>query len=74
MFLEDTALSLSWSRQEFSGLDFGDRRLNDRFIDVADALASHPESTINAACGDWSLSNKRYAAFTDTPNLSLIHI
>lgn len=63
MFLEDTALSVSWSRQEFSGLDLGDRRLNERLIDVADALASHPESTIHAACGDWKSAKAAYRLF-----------
>ena len=54
MFLEENGLSVSWGRQEFSGLDLGDNRLNERLINVADALAAYPESTINAACGDWS--------------------
>ena len=63
MFLEDTGLSVSWSRQEFSGLDLGDSRLNERLIDVADALASHPESTLNAACGDWSSVKGAYRLF-----------
>ena len=52
--LAESVSSVSWSRQEFSGLDLGDIRLNDRLIDVADALVSHPTSTINAACGDWA--------------------
>ena len=63
MFLEDTALSVSWSRQEFSGLDLGDRRLNERLINVADALASHPESTLHAACGDWKSAKGAYRLF-----------
>ncbi len=54
MFLEESGLPVSWGRQEFSGLDLGDNRLNERLINVADALAAYPESTINAACGDWS--------------------
>ena len=49
MFLEENGLSVSWGRQEFSGLDLGDNRLNERLINVADALAAYPESTINAA-------------------------
>ena len=28
----------SWSRQEFSGLDLRDTRLNDRLVDITDAL------------------------------------
>ena len=70
MFLEDTALCVSWSRQEFSGLDLGDKRLNERLIDVADALASHPESTLNAACGDWSSVKAAYRLFDNEVILS----
>lgn len=32
----------SWSRQEFSGLDLGDTRLDERLLSLADALAAHP--------------------------------
>ena len=44
----------SWSRQEFAGLDLGDTRLNNRLVDIADALAAQPMSPISTACGDWS--------------------
>ena len=44
----------SWSRQEFAGLDLGETRLNDRLVDIADALAGQPMSPISKACGDWS--------------------
>ncbi len=63
MFLEENGLSVSWGRQEFSGLDLGDNRLNERLINVADALAAYPESTINAACGDWSSVKAAYRLF-----------
>ncbi len=61
--LAESVSSVSWSRQEFSGLDLGDIRLNDRLIDVADALVSHPTSTINAACGDWASAKAAYRLF-----------
>ena len=41
-------------RQEFSGLDLGDTRLNDRLVSIADALAAQPMSPISTACEDWS--------------------
>lgn len=63
MFSERATLCVSWGHQEFSGLDLGDSRLNKRLINVADALASHPESTINAACGDWSSAKAAYRLF-----------
>ena len=53
----------SWSRQEFAGLDLGDIRLNDRLVDIADALAAQPMSPISTACGDWSAVKAAYRFF-----------
>ena len=53
----------SWSRQEFEGLDLGDTRLNNRLVDIADAVAAQPMSPISAACGDWSAVKAAYRFF-----------
>lgn len=53
----------SWSRQEFAGLDLGDTRLNDRLVDIADAIAAQPMSPISTACGDWSAVKAAYRFF-----------
>ena len=53
----------SWSRQEFSGLDLGDTRLNDRLVSIADALCEQPMSPISTACGDWSAVKAAYRFF-----------
>ena len=53
----------SWSRQEFSGLDLGDTRLNDRLVHIADALTAQPMSPISTACGDWSAVKAAYRFF-----------
>ena len=53
----------SWSRQEFRGLDFGDTRLNDRLVHIADAIAAQPMSPVSAACGDWSAVKAAYRFF-----------
>ena len=53
----------SWSRQEFAGLDFGDTRLNDRLVHIADAIAAQPMSPLSAACGDWSAVKAAYRFF-----------
>ena len=63
MSTEGAALSGSWVREEFSGIDFGDKRLNARFIGVADALASRPESSINAVFEDWHSAKAAYRLF-----------
>ena len=53
----------SWSRQEFAGLDLGDTRLNDRRVNIADALAGQPLSPIRTACGDSSSVKAAYRFF-----------
>ena len=64
------ASSGSWSRQEFSGLDLGDTRLNDRLVSIADALAARfPMSPISTACEDWSAVKAAYRFF-DNENVS----
>ncbi|RKU14525.1 transposase [Candidatus Poribacteria bacterium] len=59
----------SWSRQEFSGLDLGDTRLDERLLSLADVLAAHPTSGINAACEDWAATKAAYRFF-DNPKVS----
>lgn len=41
--------SSEWAKNEF-----GDKRLTDRLVKIADSLISLPESSINEACGSWS--------------------
>lgn len=53
----------SWSRQEFAGLDLKDTRLNERFVDIADALSAQPLSPISAACQDWAAVKGAYRFF-----------
>ena len=53
----------SWSRQEFTDLDLGDTRLNDRLVHIADALAAEPMSPLRTACGDWSVVKAAYRFF-----------
>ena len=60
----------SWSRQEFAGLDFGDTRLNDRLVHIADAIAAQPMSPLSASCGDWSAVKAAYRFF-HCPSLTM---
>jgi hypothetical protein len=53
----------SWGISEFSGVDFGDKRLSDRLIKIADSFAESPEKSINQACEDWSQSKAAYRFF-----------
>ena len=54
---------LPWSRQEFGTIHLGDKRLTERLIDVAEELSGYPQSSINAACGDWAATKAAYRLF-----------
>ncbi len=52
-----------WAINEFGGADFGDKRLTNRLIRLADSFANSPEKSINQACEDWSQSKAAYRFF-----------
>ena len=53
----------NWAISEFSGVDLGDKRLNDRLIKITGQLASSTESPINQACGGWADTKAAYRFF-----------
>ena len=55
--------SVEWLREEFSGVDLGDKRLDRRLIKTAESLGKSPASTINEACGDWANTQAAYRLF-----------
>ena len=63
MSTQTNELPSCWSQQEFETLDLGDKRLTHRLIAVAEALSTAPQSTINAACEDWSATQAAYRLF-----------
>jgi hypothetical protein len=44
----------SWIAEEFSGSDFGDQRLNNRFLKIAKNFSSNSQSPITQSCENWS--------------------
>lgn len=48
---------------EFSGLDFGDQRLNKRYLHTMEKLNDKPEFSIHGACGSWAESMAAYRLF-----------
>lgn len=54
---------MHWSRTEFAGVDFGDKRLNVRFQKTAEKLSEQPLSSINQACGNWADTKAAYRLF-----------
>jgi hypothetical protein len=55
--------SAGWFRDEFSKIDFGDRRLNDRFLRTGTLLSEQPEAPINKACNSWADTKAAYRLF-----------
>jgi Transposase DNA-binding/Transposase Tn5 dimerisation domain len=61
--------SVEWVRDEFTGVDLRDKRLDRRVIKTAELLASSPASPINEACGNWANTQAAYRLF-DNPKAS----
>ena len=57
------AIESSWSREEFAGIDLGDKRLDKRFLSVSADLAAQPQAPINQACEDWAATKAAYRLF-----------
>lgn len=55
--------SESWATKEFSGVNLGDKRLNKRFMKLADEFSKHPEFSINQASNDWHAAKAAYRFF-----------
>lgn len=53
----------SWSEAEFSGVDFGDQRLNKRLIKIGLESLQQPLATINQASQDWAGAKAAYRFF-----------
>jgi len=61
-----------WAAQEFGGADLGDKRLNDRLVESAQALGAMPGRTISGASqGNWPAA-KGYYRMIDHPDDSQV--
>jgi hypothetical protein len=59
-------LDVGWIQCEFTGVDLGDKRLNNRLIFTAEKLAKSPLSPINEACGTWASTKASYRLFDNS--------
>ncbi|MFN5170202.1 MAG: IS4 family transposase [Cyclobacteriaceae bacterium] len=57
--------AVNWVRQELSGVDLGDKRLDRRLIETTENLARSPISPINEACGTWASTKASYRLFNN---------
>lgn len=53
----------SWAAEEFFEVDLGDKRLNQKLIQLCDRFSQAPESPINQACEDWAETKSAYRFF-----------
>ena len=56
-------LQSNWCRFEMAAVDFGDPRLNHRFLKTVGQLAEHPSASINSACDVWANAKGAYRMF-----------
>ncbi len=55
-----------WIREEFHQIDFGDKRLKERFFETAGLLSSKASGSIYPSChGSWSQAKGAYRFFSN---------
>jgi hypothetical protein len=54
---------IGWMTEEFSEIEFGDKRLKTRFLKIAEQFAKKSEAPINQACEDWADTKAAYRFF-----------
>ncbi len=52
-----------WVHREFAGAKLGDRRLERRLLEIANAFAAQPMASIPQACGSWPAAKAAYRFF-----------
>jgi hypothetical protein len=65
----DKSSEKSWSREEFIGVDFQDKRLKKRCQELVHDLEQQPSAPINQACEDWADTKAAYRFF-DNPKVT----
>lgn len=60
---------MSWAAEEFSSLDLGDQRLNNRAVKLLTDLGDNSTGSIPSACGSWNETKAAYRFF-DNPRVT----
>jgi hypothetical protein len=50
-------------KQEFRGVHLGDKRLDQRCLELVEDLGNHPDQSIPKSCGDWASTKAAYRFF-----------
>jgi len=56
---------IGWTNEEFSKIEFGDKRLKVRFLKIATQFSKKSEAPINQACEDWADTKAAYRFFNN---------
>lgn len=69
MLSNSTEFSEPWVKSELSSVNFGDKRLDERFWFLSQELSKHPSQSINQASANWAAAKAAYRFF-DNPKVS----
>ena len=53
----------NWLEKEFKNIDFGDKRLRDRFFSMANTFSRRPDETINKSLVNFAEKKGTYRLF-----------
>lgn len=69
--VEEGLGSGEWARQEFGGVELGDKRLRDRLMRIVEERSDHPDASYLEAAGGDRYAAKGYYSFIDNPRETL---
>ncbi|MGA8221627.1 MAG: IS4 family transposase [Candidatus Acidiferrales bacterium] len=69
--VEEGLSSGEWAKQEFGGVELGDKRLRDRLLRIVEDRCDHPDASYLEAAGGDRYAAKGYYTFIDNPRETL---
>ena len=54
---------VKWTNSEFGGVSFGDKRLNERLLNLAESISKGPSMPLNQVSDDWASVKASYRFF-----------
>src|SRR5208283_3763146 len=69
--VEEGLGSGEWAKQEFGGVELGDKRLRNRLINIVEDRSDHPDASYLEAAGGDRYAAKGYYTFIDNPRETL---
>ncbi len=69
MLSSNKKLTEAWVKSELFSVNFGDKRLDERFWFLSEELSKHPSQSINQASNNWAAAKAAYRFF-DNPKVS----